>query len=114
MGVHKTVLAKAFLADQLAGQGGGLAHGQVVADAGSRDGFLAAIGVDKHIRYGSKNVGAQLQRQGIIHQHGKLGGFRHGEAAVIENGRQARCRSALAAPSSAANAWSSANAPMAR
>ena len=86
VGVHKAVLAQALFADQLAGEGSGLAHSQVVAHAGSRDGFFATIGMDEHIRHGAENIGAQLQRQGIVHQHRELGGFRHGEATVIREG----------------------------
>ena len=60
----------------------GLAHGQIVADAGAGDGLLVAVRVDEHIGHGAQHLGADLKGQLIIHQQGVNGGFAHREAAV--------------------------------
>ena len=81
--MHEAALAHGVQANQLHGAGHGLGQGQIIARAGGRDRLLEAIGVDEHVRHRAVDIGAQLQSQGVVHQHQELAGLGQGKAAVV-------------------------------
>ena len=84
--VHDAPAAQRLFTDNRPRAGGGLGHGQVVADPGAGDGFFVAIGIDEHVRRRAEDRRARLHGQLVIEKQQKLRGFAHSEPAVLAKG----------------------------